>query len=482
MRRALLLAALLLALPWAGAAVAVPWLDASGRPGAAAREALALLAAAPEDGLDARDYDAAGLAARVPDAAWAAALEASLLRYLRHLHGGRVTPRELGFRVVARPLDAAELARRLDEAVAAGRLAALADELRPPLVQYRRLRSALADYRALAAAPALAPLPATPTVRPGDAYAGLAALRGRLQAFGDLPAPARDVPQTTQYDAPLVEAVQRFQARHGLEPDGLLGRATQAALNVAPAQRVRQIELALERLRWLPPRSGRPVIAVNIPMYRLWAWDAGQDDAHPSLSMGVIVGRALNTRTPVFADEMRWLIFRPSWYVPRSIVRNEILPALARNPSYLARHDMELTRVAGDDVPRVRQRPGPSNALGLVKFIFPNDANVYLHGTPAPQLFARPRRDFSHGCVRVEDPVALAQWLLKDLPGWERDAIVAAMHGSQTRQVDLREPVPVLLYYLTAMAAPEDGRLHFADDVYGHDAALERALKARARR
>ncbi len=478
MTRALLLAALLWALPFAGA-VAATWVDPAGRPTAAAREALALLASAPEDGLDARDDVVAGLASRVPDAAWAAALEAHLLRYLRHLHAGRVTPRELGFRVVAPPLEDSELARRLDEAVAAGRLAALADELRPPFVQYRRLRSALASYRALAAAPALAPLPPTPTVRPGDPYAGATALRQRLQAFGDLPAAPAGAPQETAYAAPLVEAVQRFQARHGLEADGLLGRATQAALNVPPAQRVRQIELALERLRWLPRRSGRPVIAVNIPMYRLWAWDAGQDDAHPALSMGVIVGRALNTRTPVFADEMRWLIFRPSWYVPRSIVRDEILPALARDPSYLARHDMELTRVPGEALPRIRQRPGPSNSLGLVKFIFPNDANVYLHGTPAPRLFAQARRDFSHGCVRVEEPVALAQWVLKDRPEWTREAILAAMNGGDSRQVDLSAPLPVLLYYLTAMVMPEDGQLHFAADVYGHDAALERALKAR---
>ncbi|MCW5664124.1 MAG: L,D-transpeptidase family protein [Piscinibacter sp.] len=471
MIRALLLAALWLAGTWTSAALAAPrWLDDAGRPLPGARDALALLATAGDDGLDPRDYDAAGLAARAPDAAWAAALEANLLRYLRHLHGGRVTPRDLGFGVVAAPLPAAELARRLDEAVAAGRLVALADELRPAFVQYRQLRAALAAYRTLAAAGAWPVLPAPPAPQ---------ALRQRLQALGDLPA---DAPDTgSDDDATLADAVRHFQARHGLAADGVPGRATQAALNVTPAQRVRQIELALERLRWLPPRSARPVVAVNIPMYRLWAWDAGRDDAHPALSMGVIVGRALNTRTPVFADEMRWLVFRPSWHVPRSIVRDEILPALARDPSYLARHDMELTQVPGEALPRIRQRPGPSNALGLVKFIFPNDANVYLHGTPAPRLFAQPRRDFSHGCVRVEDPVALAQWVLKDRPEWTREAILAAMNGGDSRQVDLSAPLPVLLYYLTAMVMPEDGQLHFAADIYGHDAALERALSRRPR-
>lgn len=465
----------------AGAASAPRWLDETGRPRAVAREALALLAAAPEDGLDSRDYDAAGLAARRPDAAWAAALEVALRRYLLHLHGGRVTPRDLGFAVVAAPLDTAELSRRLDAALEAGALAPLVDALRPPIAQYRLLRAALARYRTLAAGPALEALPATVGVRPGADYPGAAALRARLLAFGDLPAEAAGDAAAPLYATPLVEAVRRFQARHGLEADGVLGRATLAALGVAPAARLRQIELAMERLRWLPPRGDRPLVAVNIPMYRLWAWDAGQDDAHPALTMGVIVGRALRHRTPVFVGQLREVVFRPSWYVPRSIVRDEILPALARDPSYLARHDMELRQVPGEALPRVRQRPGPDNALGLVKFIFPNEADVYLHGTPAPQLFAQARRDFSHGCVRVEDPVALARWVLRGLPGWDRAAVVAAMEGGATRVVDLPEPVPVLLYYLSALVDPQDGSLRFAADVYGHDRVLEHALAARPR-
>jgi murein L,D-transpeptidase YcbB/YkuD len=468
----------------AGAASASPWFTEDSRPTAVAHEALALLSDAAADGLAPHDYDAAALAARLPDAAWAAALEAALQRYLRHLHAGRVSPRELGFRVVATPPSDAELAQRLAAAAARGALAPLVDDLRPPLAQYRHLRAALARYRLLADGTPLPALPALgigPAVPPGQEDAAAAALRQRLIAFGDLSAQALS-PDPGGYDAVLADAVRRFQARHGLEPDGVLGRATLAELNVAPALRVRQIELALERLRWLPRRSGRPVIAVNIPMYRLWAWDRGADDDRPSLSMGVIVGKAMRTRTPVFADELRYLVFRPYWNVPRSIVRDELLPAIARDPTYLARHDMELSSVPGDELPRIRQRPGPKNALGLVKFIFPNDANVYLHGTPAPQLFARSRRDFSHGCVRVEDPAALAHWLLQGQPDWSREAIVAAMEGGSTRQVDLPEPVPVLLYYLTAMVAPEDGTLRFAADVYGHDRALERALARRARR
>ena len=244
----------------------------------------------------------------------------------------------------------------------------------------------------------------------------------------------------------------------------------------------------------MPAASGRPVIAINIPMFRLWAWDAGA--VAPALSMEVIVGRAVRTQTPVFADEMTHLVFRPYWNVPRSILRNEVLPAVARDPSYLARHDMEIVSGAGDEAApvavtsealeaaragalRVRQRPGPKNSLGLVKFIFPNDDNIYLHGTPARELFARSRRDFSHGCVRVQNPLALAQWLLKDQPAWTAGRIAAAMEGAKSQQVNLSAPVPVLLYYLTAAISPDDGLLHFADDLYGHDAALDRALKAR---
>jgi L,D-transpeptidase YcbB len=295
----------------------------------------------------------------------------------------------------------------------------------------------------------------------------------------------------------LVEAVKRFQARHGLQPDGILGKDTQTALGVPLIWRVRQIELALERLRWLPHLRQDRLLAVNIPMFHLWVWDSVATNAVPLFGMDVIVGRALSTRTPVFVEEMRYIIFKPYWNVPASIVRKEMLPAIERDPDYLRREDMEMVRGAGDDAQpvaateenlarlragslRLRQRPGPKNALGLVKFVFPNDASVYMHGTPAAELFTRPRRDFSHGCVRVEDPVALAEWALNDQPEWTRDRIIAAMNAEPSRRVNLTRPIQVILFYITAVVMPEDGTIHFAEDIYGHDTSLDQTLRDRA--
>jgi murein L,D-transpeptidase YcbB/YkuD len=470
------------------------WLDPAGQPTRAAREALALLDDAQADGLDPVAYDAAalGAAAASPSPAWDHALSGAMLRYLRHLHTGRVDPAEVGWRLPPRANEhdwPALLRKAIDE----DRVASAAQALAPALPPYRRLRAALARYRESAARSEALPLPAASApLRPGMAYAALDALRERLRVLGDL-GDAGAV--SARYEGALVDAVQRFQARHGLAVDGVLGAATLAALNVPLARRVRQIELALERLRWLPHGDGRRTVAIDIPLFHLWALDAPAGDA-PPLDMRVIVGRALDTRTPVLVGEMRRVIFRPYWNVPRSIVRNEILPALARDPAYLARHDMEIVRGGGDDAApvaassanvallrdgalRLRQRPGPRNSLGLVKFEFPNDDNVYLHGTPARALFERTRRDFSHGCVRVAEPVALAQWALAGTRAWTLERIESAMAGTRPVPVELARPVRVVLFYVTALVAPGDDGVRFAEDIYGHDARLERALAAR---
>jgi murein L,D-transpeptidase YcbB/YkuD len=382
----------------------------------------------------------------------------------------------------------------LYDALKADQVAELVTSLRPPVGPYGLLRAMLPRYRALAADPTLTSvvLPAG-VLHPGDQFDGLPALRRRLIAFGDLAAGAPPPVDPAEYDAATVEGVKRFQARHGLADDGVVGKGTTAALAVPLAWRVRQIELGLERLRWLPHLDDERLVAVNIPMFRLWAWNAVPPTGVPDLTMGVIVGRALDTETPVFVEEMAHVIFRPYWNIPRSIVRSETLPAIERDPYYLSRQDMEMVRGDADASPvvpmseeavellrqgvlRVRQRPGPRNALGLVKFMFPNDENVYMHSTPAQELFSRTRRDFSHGCVRVEDPVALAEWVLRGESGWARDRIVAAMAGGDNQRVNLAAPVRVVLFYITAVVMPDDGVLHFAEDMYGHDAKLDRAL------
>lgn len=504
----LALSLMLLPLPAAAGGTPSVWLDSTGRPNAIARDALQMLTDAPADGLVAQDYQARELAlqaaalGRASEATAASALDferalgAALQRFLNDLHRGRVDPRSLGFRIEQRDRTTVDVAALLHTAAREGRLSQAAATLRPRLGQYGRLREALGHYRTLAADSSLGLLPAiapAKALKAGDAYAGTVALHRRLVALGDLPA---DTQPPDRYAAALADGIKRFQERHGLNADGVLGGATLAALNVPLTQRILQLELALERLRWLPELGSEPIVGINIPMFRLWAWDPTAPTA-PVVDMNVVVGRALDTRTPVLSEKMRYVIFRPYWNVPPSITRHEIVPALARDPGYLQRHDMEIVRGSGDDaqpvnlsntenlallrqgVLRVRQRPGPKNSLGRVKFIFPNDDNVYLHDTPATQLFGRTRRDFSHGCVRVEKPVTLAQWVLRDQPEWTPERIDAAMAGPSSQRVNLARPLPVILFYMTAMVTPSDHAVRFAQDLYGHDARLVRALASR---
>lgn len=482
------------------------WSDASGRPSGNARTAVGLLVNAADEGLDPDDYHQSVIGSLTSDpgaqsgptglARFDVAVSSGMMRYLRHLHVGRVDPRAIGFRL-ATPRDSHDFPALLLDAIDGNRLPEAAVELRPPLAQYQLLREQLVRYRSLTKDPTLAaPLPSAAVVHPGDAYAGAGLLFRRLVAFGDVqpdePPPVEDGP----YAGVIVDGVKRFQLRQGLEPDGILGTGTWGALRVPISWRVRQIELALERLRWLPHLGDERLVALNIPMFRLWAWDTIPASGSPLFGMDVIVGRALNTQTPVFVEEMREVVFRPYWNVPSSILRHEVLPKLASNQDYLRRESMEIVRGSGDNASpveltaesvealrqgklRVRQRPGPTNALGLIKFVFPNQEDVYMHGTPAQVLFAKARRDFSHGCVRVEDPVRLAEWLLQDRPEWTRDRIVAATMGTQTVHVKLAHPIQVVLFYTTAAVMPEDNTIRFADDIYHHDVRLDRALTTR---
>jgi murein L,D-transpeptidase YcbB/YkuD len=355
--------------------------------------------------------------------------------------------------------------------------------------EYRRTVSALERYRILASEDDAAILPATKKpVEPGEHYAGVPRLIRLLVRIGDLPLPARPA-DTDIYQRALVTAVQRFQARHGLEPDGRIGKETLAQLNTPLSFRVRQLELALERMQQFPYDSSRPAIVLNLPEFRLRAFGAGRN---LELEMKIVIGRARKLRTPLLSSELDTIIFRPHWNVPLSIQRNELVHDIARDPSYIAKNDFELVTpmdvaVTEGVVPdkllaqlrsgklRLRQRPGTKNSLGLVKFVFPNPYNVYMHDTPAKSLFARARRDFSHGCVRLEKAEDLAEWLLRTESAWPRERIVEAMQGTESVSVTLKHPIPVVTVYRTAVVL-ESGEVHFFEDIYGEDAALEKEL------
>lgn len=488
------------------------WVDAAGRPDDNATTALALLASAAGDGLDPDAYEHGALVrqgASLRDAAAPSAdavgrfdigVTRSLLRYLRHLHSGRIDPRTIGFNLVVPP-EPHDFVEALRAAVAERRVARLREEFAPRLVQYDALRAALARYRALAADPAASEPPmATPAIRPGEEYADVERLRRWLIALGDIDGDSALTPEHGVYQEPLVGAVQRFQARHGLDADGIIGKATQEAFRVPLAWRVRQIELALERLRWLPDFDDRRLALVNIPMFELWGWDATARGTHPAVHMRAIVGRALDTETPVFVADMEQVVFRPYWNVPRSILLNELLPKIGRAARYLDREALEIVRGGGDNATRVplsdaalaglrngtlrlRQRPGPRNSLGLVKFLFPNSNDVYMHDTPVQSLFSRARRDFSHGCVRVEDPVRMAEWALQDQPLWPRERIEEVMGAAGgPLSVDLTRPIRVMIFYTTAAVTPRDGVVHFVSDIYRHDVRLDAALRSLAAR
>ena len=475
----------------------------------------AILLRARDFGLNPRDYAAASIealearlsASPPPRAAdrmrFDVALTHAAIRLVSHLHYGRVDPRAAGFEIGPRrrDLDVAATVRALASAPDVRRAL---EAVEPPFRHYRLLEHALALYRAMQAEPGLTQLPPLParTLRAGDSYVGTPALRRRLQAVGDLP-PADDAPAPTPapgsasadvLDPALVAALQRFQERHGLTPDGALGQQTFAVLTTPMAVRVRQIELTLERWRWLPAFTAPPII-VNIPQFRLFAFATVLDRAAGLLQMPVIVGEAYpRTSTPVFTGELKTVVFRPYWNVPRSITRREMLPQIQAHPGYLARNQLQLVNGPSEASPvvaaspaaiaalaagrlRLRQLPGADNALGLIKFLFPNEHDVYMHSTPARQLFAKSRRAFSHGCIRVSDPVALARYVLREGPGvWDDARIEAAMNGEDTVRVTLPHPVPVMILYGTAVAT-ESGRVLFFDDLYGQDRKLEALLR-----
>jgi L,D-transpeptidase YcbB len=473
------------------------WLE-GGRPTAQAQAVTDIIAAAAEDGLSPADYDAARLVLATERlraagsdnvgelALYDIGLTAATLRYAHDSFQGAVDPERAGFKLSFKtaPFDPTQTVNDAATGDAAGTLRALA----PPYPSYGYLKDALLALRHLAAQPDLPVAPALPRLRPGDAHPELPALRRFLTVLGDLPADATVPEDPSQYDDALAQAVARFQRRHGLEEDSIIGPGTLRQLRVPLSQRVVQLRLALERLRWLPRELGTRTIIVNLPEFRLRAFDG--DGTHPALTMNVVVGSAAHkTETPLLSAEMRYVIFRPRWNVPDSIIQKEMLPSIQRNPAYLQRQNLELIgsdgsvlepteeniALLGAREARLRQRAGNRNALGLVKFEMPNRQSIYFHDTPSKALFQRARRDFSHGCIRVAEPVALAEFALTGVDGWTRARIENAMRNTDPKRrhvrVALASPITVYLIYSTA-AANETGEISFLDDIYGHDAKL----------
>jgi L,D-transpeptidase YcbB len=462
-----------------------------------------LLKNANAKGLDPEDYDGPRWQGRVlkldqkPSeqdlVSFDTALTVSTMRYIRAVHVGRVNPKEFKFQ-----LDVDGLQLPLADFIQSHVLTAVdpvaeIEKTEPPFPGYKKLLALLPVYEGYAKQDDGQKLPAvTKTVRPGQPYAGVPRLARFLQIIGDIPADAQLNPDATIYEGALVDGVKHYQARHGENPTGNLDARTIAELNTPPADRIRQIRLTLERWRWVPHSFTQPPVVVNLPEYRLRAMNP---DGTVAFYKNVIIGKAYGHKSPVFEKEIQYVVFRPYWEVTPTIQRSEIVPHIQKDPNYIAKHNFEVVTPRGEVVTDsqvsaevlenirsghllVRQKPGPTNSLGLVKIIFPNPENVYLHGTDVPELFSQDVRDFSHGCIRVEKPADLVAWVLRNNSGWDLDRVKATMNGAKDNlQVNLTTRIPVLIVYGTA-TVNEENQIRFFDDIYGYDAELEKALAA----
>ncbi|HUU45124.1 MAG TPA: L,D-transpeptidase family protein [Acidobacteriota bacterium] len=476
----------------------------NGRPSAAVDSLMEALGRAEDEGLRSVDYHlesirALHVAALRPADRWNGLDTASLvdlemlltdafLTYGAHLVGGRVNPRTIDaeWHAKAREVD---LVSELEKAVADGRIGTHLRGLTPVQREYALLRRALRKYREIAAAGGWGEVPEGSLIHPGDSDPRVPALRQRLaQSDGlDTAVPATADPV---YDEGLQQAVMRFQKRHGLKDDGVVGPKTVVALNVPAAQRAEQVALNMERWRWLPQDLGQRHILVNIAAFETDVVEAGKT----VMQMRVIVGKPYR-RTPVFSDRMTYLVLNPYWNVPHNITIQDIVPKVRKDPGYLAAQRIHIMQ-GWQGAPRIvdpssidwsqvsqrnfpywlRQDPGPLNALGRIKFMFPNEFNIYLHDTPKPEQFADEERGFSSGCIRVERSLDLAEYVLRGDPRWSRDALVAALKSDADRTVRLPEPIPVHLLYWTAWV-DDEGVVHFRNDIYGRDGPLRDAFR-----
>lgn len=410
----------------------------------------------------------------------------TFLIYGSHLLSGRVDPETIHTRWLVKGREE-DLAGLLQAALEKKDVGTALEGLLPEYPEYAGLREALQEYRAIAERGGWPPVPEGPTLHANERDTRVVALRARLIASGDLGTDEAADPEIL--DDRMEQAVRRFQGRHGLVEDGAVGPATLAALNVPVEDRIRQIELNMERWRWLPDDLGRRYILVNTADFSLEIVEEGES----VLVMRVVAGKKAR-RTPVLSAKMTYLVLNPYWHVPHRIAVRDILPKVKKDPGYLDQQGIRVFESWEEFAPEIpsetidwssitrqnflfklRQDSGPRNALGRVKFMFPNKFAIYLHDTPSRYMFKRKRRDFSSGCIRVEDPIDLAYYVLRGNPKWTREEILSAIETGETRIVWLPEPIPVHVLYWTAWV-DRQGAVHFRRDVYDRDGPLERAL------
>ena len=288
-------------------------------------------------------------------------------------------------------------------------------------------------------------------------------IKKRLFATGEMSADSTDI-----YDTQLQTAIINFQTSLGLTTDGIITEALVKEMNVPAVKRIEQILINMDRMRWMPEAEG-DLLLVNIPEFKLQVFEGKKK----AFSMNVVVGKE-GHNTMMFKGDLSQIVFSPYWNVTPDIIKEEIMPAMARNPHYLAKHNMEITGTSGG-IPVIRQLPGEENSLGKVKFLFPNSFNIYFHDTPAKSLFSKDKRAYSHGCIRLSDPTKLAEYLLRSKPEWTADKIAEAMNSGVEKFVSLKKSVPVIITYYTAWV-DENGLLNFRDDIYGHDALLQKRM------
>jgi murein L,D-transpeptidase YcbB/YkuD len=481
------------------------WLKEDGEPTERAEQTIAAFNNASEDGLNPTDYNVFALQQTLinmkqksgndqQQAAFDLAMSRSLARFVEDLSVGRVTPQQLDIAIDV-SLKKAALPQKIQQMLTTDDVTSTATAISPRIPLYSDLRRLLAEYRLLAEqhplAPSLPPLPSK-KLTAGDVWVGTPALADWLKVLSYLPT---NVEVTEQYDGEIVEAVKHFQRHQGLTTDGVIGKQTYQSLLTPLPVRVKQITLAMERLRWLDDDLlYKRFVIINIPEFTLRAFSPDNDGIKTVLEMAVVVGQAHKNETPLMSKTLNSLVFSPYWNVPRSIAIKELLPKLRSDPHYLVKENMELvdnngmthgSAVGVNELEgiryaeyRIRQRPGTKNALGELKFVFPNDDAIYMHDTPSKPLFARERRDFSHGCVRLANPMAFALFALETQGEWDETKIREKISlGTEQHQV-LRERMPVLLLYITATVDGE-GNAVFLPDIYNQDEKLDAALSRR---